>query len=75
MRRSLRGFSRPVLISVFNYAVGPPAGLICVCVSVQVMDDVGNQTSCRLAGLRPGTVYFVQVRGRRGCVGVRASAP
>lgn len=27
----------------------------------QVMDDVGNQTSCRLAGLRPGTVYFVQV--------------
>ncbi|CAF89355.1 unnamed protein product, partial [Tetraodon nigroviridis] len=22
-----------------------------------VMDDVGNQTSCRLAGLRPGTVY------------------
>lgn len=25
------------------------------------MDDVGNQTSCRLAGLRPGTVYFVQV--------------
>lgn len=26
------------------------------------MDDVGNQTSCRLAGLRPGTVYFVQVR-------------
>ncbi|XP_047183235.1 cytokine receptor-like factor 1a isoform X3 [Scophthalmus maximus] len=28
----------------------------------KVMDDVGNQTSCRLAGLRPGTVYFVQVR-------------
>lgn len=28
----------------------------------QVVDDVGNQTSCRLAGLRPGTVYFVQVR-------------
>ncbi|KAG7260312.1 hypothetical protein CRUP_022786 [Coryphaenoides rupestris] len=27
-----------------------------------VVDDVGNQTSCRLAGLRPGTVYFVQVR-------------
>lgn len=26
------------------------------------MDDVGNQTSCRLAGLHPGTVYFVQVR-------------
>lgn len=25
------------------------------------MDDVGNQTSCRLAGLRSGTVYFVQV--------------
>ncbi|NXM97305.1 CRLF1 factor, partial [Sylvia borin] len=30
--------------------------------SLQVVDDVGNQTSCRLAGLRPGTVYFVQVR-------------
>ncbi|XP_029505059.1 cytokine receptor-like factor 1 [Oncorhynchus nerka] len=28
----------------------------------KVMDDVGNLTSCRLAGLRPGTVYFVQVR-------------
>lgn len=28
----------------------------------QVVDDVGNQTSCRLAGLRPATVYFVQVR-------------
>ncbi|XP_015281415.1 PREDICTED: cytokine receptor-like factor 1 isoform X3 [Gekko japonicus] len=28
----------------------------------QVVDNVGNQTSCRLAGLRPGTVYFVQVR-------------
>lgn len=28
----------------------------------QVVDDVGNQTSCRLAGLRAGTVYFVQVR-------------
>ncbi|XP_014862343.1 cytokine receptor-like factor 1a isoform X2 [Poecilia latipinna] len=28
----------------------------------KVMNDVGNQTSCRLAGLRPGTVYFVQVR-------------
>ncbi|TMS20148.1 Cytokine receptor-like factor 1 [Larimichthys crocea] len=27
-----------------------------------VVDDVGNQTSCRLAGLQPGTVYFVQVR-------------
>ncbi|TNM87366.1 hypothetical protein fugu_005587 [Takifugu bimaculatus] len=27
-----------------------------------VVDDVGNQTSCRLAGLRPGTVHFVQVR-------------
>lgn len=26
------------------------------------MDDVSNQTSCRLAGLKPGTVYFVQVR-------------
>uniref|UniRef100_H3DQM1 Cytokine receptor-like factor 1b n=1 Tax=Tetraodon nigroviridis TaxID=99883 RepID=H3DQM1_TETNG len=26
-----------------------------------VVDDVGNQTSCRLAGLRP-TVHFVQVR-------------
>jgi len=32
------------------------------CLSLQVVDDVGNQTSCRLAGLRPGTVYFVQVR-------------
>lgn len=31
-------------------------------VLLQVVDDVGNQTSCRLAGLRPGTVYFVQVR-------------
>uniref|UniRef100_A0A8C6TUK4 Cytokine receptor-like factor 1 n=1 Tax=Neogobius melanostomus TaxID=47308 RepID=A0A8C6TUK4_9GOBI len=28
----------------------------------KVIKDVGNQTSCRLAGLRPGTVYFVQVR-------------
>ncbi|XP_056895494.1 cytokine receptor-like factor 1b isoform X3 [Takifugu flavidus] len=28
----------------------------------KVVDDVGNQTSCRLAGLRPGTVHFVQVR-------------
>ncbi|KAJ8274132.1 hypothetical protein COCON_G00087570 [Conger conger] len=28
----------------------------------KVMRDVGNQTSCRLAGLRAGTVYFVQVR-------------
>ncbi|CAL8308886.1 unnamed protein product [Lota lota] len=28
----------------------------------KVVDDVGNQTSCRLAGLWPGTVYFVQVR-------------
>ncbi|XP_072314165.1 cytokine receptor-like factor 1a isoform X1 [Eucyclogobius newberryi] len=28
----------------------------------KVIEDVGNQTSCRLAGLRPGTVYFVQVR-------------
>uniref|UniRef100_W5LJA2 Cytokine receptor-like factor 1 n=1 Tax=Astyanax mexicanus TaxID=7994 RepID=W5LJA2_ASTMX len=28
----------------------------------KVVDDMGNQTSCRLAGLRPGTVYFVQVR-------------
>uniref|UniRef100_A0AAV2JI12 Cytokine receptor-like factor 1 n=1 Tax=Knipowitschia caucasica TaxID=637954 RepID=A0AAV2JI12_KNICA len=27
-----------------------------------VIEDVGNQTSCRLAGLRHGTVYFVQVR-------------
>ncbi|XP_030640133.1 cytokine receptor-like factor 1b [Chanos chanos] len=27
-----------------------------------VVADVGNQTSCQLAGLRPGTVYFVQVR-------------
>lgn len=32
------------------------------CFFMEVMDDVGNQTSCRLAGLRPGTVYFVQVR-------------
>uniref|UniRef100_A0A8C9VVS7 Cytokine receptor-like factor 1 n=1 Tax=Scleropages formosus TaxID=113540 RepID=A0A8C9VVS7_SCLFO len=28
----------------------------------KVVDDVGNETSCRLAGLRPDTVYFVQVR-------------
>ncbi|XP_069505397.1 cytokine receptor-like factor 1 isoform X3 [Ambystoma mexicanum] len=28
----------------------------------KVVDDVGNQTSCRLAGLKAGTVYFVQVR-------------
>uniref|UniRef100_A0A8C6P7S9 Cytokine receptor-like factor 1 n=1 Tax=Nothobranchius furzeri TaxID=105023 RepID=A0A8C6P7S9_NOTFU len=28
----------------------------------KVVDDVGNLTSCRLAGLKPGTVYFVQVR-------------
>uniref|UniRef100_A0A3P8V024 Cytokine receptor-like factor 1 n=1 Tax=Cynoglossus semilaevis TaxID=244447 RepID=A0A3P8V024_CYNSE len=28
----------------------------------KLVDDVGNQTSCRLAGLHPGTVYFVQVR-------------
>ncbi|XP_028301323.1 cytokine receptor-like factor 1b isoform X2 [Gouania willdenowi] len=28
----------------------------------KVVDDVGNLTSCRLAGLQPGTVYFVQVR-------------
>uniref|UniRef100_A0A670XU86 Cytokine receptor-like factor 1 n=1 Tax=Pseudonaja textilis TaxID=8673 RepID=A0A670XU86_PSETE len=28
----------------------------------KVVDNVSNQTSCRLAGLRPGTVYFVQVR-------------
>ncbi|XP_036377650.1 cytokine receptor-like factor 1b isoform X1 [Megalops cyprinoides] len=28
----------------------------------KVVDDIGNQTSCRLAGLRSGTVYFVQVR-------------
>ncbi|XP_035279497.1 cytokine receptor-like factor 1a isoform X3 [Anguilla anguilla] len=28
----------------------------------KVMKDVGNQTSCRLAGLKAGTVYFVQVR-------------
>ncbi|XP_076582219.1 cytokine receptor-like factor 1b isoform X1 [Chaetodon auriga] len=28
----------------------------------KVVDDVGNQTSCRLAGLQPRTVYFVQVR-------------
>lgn len=30
--------------------------------SLKVLDNVGNQTSCRLAGLKPGTVYFVQVR-------------
>lgn len=35
--------------------------LYCDC-SHQVIDDAGNQTSCRLAGLRAGTVYFVQVR-------------
>ncbi|XP_062311385.1 cytokine receptor-like factor 1 isoform X1 [Osmerus eperlanus] len=28
----------------------------------KVVEDVGNQTACRLAGLRPATVYFVQVR-------------
>uniref|UniRef100_A0A8C4ZKP9 Cytokine receptor-like factor 1b n=1 Tax=Gadus morhua TaxID=8049 RepID=A0A8C4ZKP9_GADMO len=28
----------------------------------KVVDDVGNQTSCLLGGLWPGTVYFVQVR-------------
>ncbi|MEQ2168923.1 hypothetical protein GOODEAATRI_019652 [Goodea atripinnis] len=28
----------------------------------KAVDNVGNLTSCRLAGLRPGTVYFVQVR-------------
>ncbi|XP_030074454.1 cytokine receptor-like factor 1 isoform X2 [Microcaecilia unicolor] len=28
----------------------------------KVVDDIGNQTSCRLAGLKAGTVYFVQVR-------------
>nr|XP_055072604.1 cytokine receptor-like factor 1b isoform X5 [Misgurnus anguillicaudatus] len=28
----------------------------------KMIDDAGNQTSCRLAGLRAGTVYFVQVR-------------
>lgn len=55
--------------SVFSSALGPPARLICVCVCVQVMDDVGNQTSCRLAGLRPGTVYFVQVRPGYGGAG------
>lgn len=43
---------------------------LCLCgfFFMQVMDDVGNQTSCRLAGLRPGTVYFVQV-----CPGVVVS--
>lgn len=35
---------------------------VTVCSLSQVVDDVGNQTSCRLAGLQPGTVYFVQVR-------------
>lgn len=57
--------------SGFNEARAPPAGLICVCVCVQVMDDVGNQTSCRLAGLRPGTVYFVQVRPGYGSASAR----
>ncbi|XP_017262759.1 cytokine receptor-like factor 1b isoform X1 [Kryptolebias marmoratus] len=28
----------------------------------RVVDNVGNLTSCRLAGLKPGTLYFVQVR-------------
>ncbi|KAM9761526.1 cytokine receptor-like factor 1b [Menidia menidia] len=28
----------------------------------KVVDDVGNLTSCRLAGLKPAAVYFVQVR-------------
>ncbi|XP_068175295.1 cytokine receptor-like factor 1b [Antennarius striatus] len=28
----------------------------------KVVDDAGNQTSCRLAGLQPRTIYFVQVR-------------
>uniref|UniRef100_A0A3B3W1N3 Cytokine receptor-like factor 1 n=1 Tax=Poecilia latipinna TaxID=48699 RepID=A0A3B3W1N3_9TELE len=28
----------------------------------KAVDNIGNLTSCRLAGLRPGTVYFVQVR-------------
>ncbi|XP_068599615.1 cytokine receptor-like factor 1b [Brachionichthys hirsutus] len=28
----------------------------------KVVDDAGNQTSCRLAGLQPRTVYFVQMR-------------
>uniref|UniRef100_A0A3Q2NPZ9 Cytokine receptor-like factor 1 n=1 Tax=Fundulus heteroclitus TaxID=8078 RepID=A0A3Q2NPZ9_FUNHE len=28
----------------------------------KAVDNVGNLTSCRLAGLKPGTVYFVQVR-------------
>ncbi|MED6264920.1 Cytokine receptor-like factor 1 [Characodon lateralis] len=28
----------------------------------KAVDNVGNLTSCWLAGLRPGTVYFVQVR-------------
>lgn len=48
---------------VFNTAVRPPVLNSSVCFfSMEVMDDVGNQTSCRLAGLRPGTVYFVQVQ-------------
>lgn len=49
---------------VFNTAVGPPvlSSSVFVLFFMEVMDDVGNQTSCRLAGLRPGTVYFVQVR-------------
>ncbi|ERE91141.1 cytokine receptor-like factor 1-like protein [Cricetulus griseus] len=36
-----------------------PLGLL---IMYRVVDDVSNQTSCRLAGLKPGTVYFVQVR-------------
>ncbi|TRY62335.1 hypothetical protein DNTS_025871, partial [Danionella cerebrum] len=28
----------------------------------KLIDDAGNQTSCRVAGLKPGKVYFVQVR-------------
>ncbi|XP_015238123.1 PREDICTED: cytokine receptor-like factor 1 isoform X1 [Cyprinodon variegatus] len=28
----------------------------------KAFDNIGNLTSCRLAGLKPGTVYFVQLR-------------
>lgn len=40
----------------------PPALASDPALAAQVVDDVSNQTSCRLAGLKPGTVYFVQVR-------------
>lgn len=73
LRRRFRRLDSALCLSlsplVFNAAVGPPVLKflpVCLCVlfcffSMEVMDDVGNQTSCRLAGLRSGTVYFVQV--------------